>query len=403
MTSETPQATAPAAVVVTRILVADDEEPIRNLLSKALGKLGFEVTLAEDGVEALSLWRSDYFSAVILDIRMPGKDGVEVMETIRQSDQAVPIIFITGNPDLNSARRAIVSGATDYLLKPFDIVELRSRVTRAIEALELRRENERQHEELQRQHEELERRYAKILTLENKRAQLFHLLVGEMCEPLTELKFQLELVTSGLVGEVSSELKDLLEAAGRDVQRLWKITRDLFDLHMLEAGNLYQGSNTTFGLVEALEEGAHSGHLLCLHTDKGEVRVAVEPDFEVEHNRDLIVRAVASLVCVLVEFSPRGAVTRVDGQQDDAGGFSIRISSDSVPVGLDAWQDGFLGGVEALAEAGLSAPGCLGLPLARQITEVVGGEFLVDVNENSAAEQTCYRIVLTMRLPGGVL
>ncbi len=388
MTSDTPRSESLEAAGPTCVLVADDEEPIRNLLRMSLEKLGFEVSLAKDGVEALELWAPNRFSAIILDVRMPGKDGVEVMEAIRQQDQEVPILFITGNPDLDSARRAIIAGASDYLLKPFDIVELRSRVTRAIDGLNLRRENALQQREL-------EERYAKILALEKKRAQLFQLLVGEMCEPLTDLKFQLEVVASGVLAPVVPEVKELIEGASQDVQRLWKITRDLFDMHMLENGNLYQSAEI-FQMRPALEEAGRTGRWLSRRKDAGEVVVEVEPDFELESNRDLLVRAVASLVCSLIELSPPGVVTAVNGCET-LDGFEISVSSDSVPVSREVWEEGFSGFSEQLAQAGLSGPACLGLPLARQITEVMGGTFQVESragSESSAAHEVRFMLVL---------
>ena len=113
-----------------RILVADDEKTICELLTEALRPLGHEILSAADGLEALRLIEQESPGVVILDIAMPALDGYGVLDRIR-SIGAVPRIFVlmlTGRTNLEELERGLQSGADDYLVKPFQLRELVARV-----------------------------------------------------------------------------------------------------------------------------------------------------------------------------------------------------------------------------------------------------------------------------------
>ena len=102
-----------------RIMVVDDEEVIRDLLREILSTGGYEVETVEDGREALHLLASESFNLMIVDIVMPGVDGIEVLATAKQIAEHIPVIMMTGYPSLETAERLANLGATDYLTKPF--------------------------------------------------------------------------------------------------------------------------------------------------------------------------------------------------------------------------------------------------------------------------------------------
>ena len=109
------------------ILVVDDEEPIRKLLSANLSVRGYAVATAPDGPTALSFLEKQEPDLVILDITMPGLDGFQVLEMIRQRSN-VPVIMLTAKDDVTCIRRALQVGADDYVTKPFSIMVLLARV-----------------------------------------------------------------------------------------------------------------------------------------------------------------------------------------------------------------------------------------------------------------------------------
>ena len=102
------------------ILVVDDEEPVRDVLCEYLESQGFGVQAAPDGETALAALGRHRPDLVLLDVRMPGLDGVEVLRRIRHAAPHVPVIMVTANESVGLAREMLELGAFDYVAKPFD-------------------------------------------------------------------------------------------------------------------------------------------------------------------------------------------------------------------------------------------------------------------------------------------
>lgn len=113
-----------------KIFVVEDEENIRNLIEAYLKKEGYFVITAKDGDEAIEKWEENLVDIIIMDIMMPGYDGYEVLEYIRQESK-VPVIFLTAKRELEDRIKGFETGADDYLTKPFSMKELVMR-TKAI-------------------------------------------------------------------------------------------------------------------------------------------------------------------------------------------------------------------------------------------------------------------------------
>ena len=118
---------------MVNILVVDDEEPFRRLLKNELTRKGYAVSVAADGGEALRLMSNNAFDAVLLDVVMPGMDGLSLMKTLREDPSAPPIIVLTGKATVETAVEAMKNGAYDYLTKPYKLDELLIVVDRACE------------------------------------------------------------------------------------------------------------------------------------------------------------------------------------------------------------------------------------------------------------------------------
>jgi DNA-binding NtrC family response regulator len=120
-----------------RILVVDDERDMRWLLMRVLRDQGFEVVTAEDGQAALEQISHEAPDVVLLDLKMPGLDGIQVLEQVKAMEPHVPVVIVTAYGDLPSAIQAMRLGAYDYLTKPFDHDEMLFTVGRALEKKEL--------------------------------------------------------------------------------------------------------------------------------------------------------------------------------------------------------------------------------------------------------------------------
>jgi two-component system response regulator MprA len=110
-----------------RVLVVDDDPAVRSAIARAL-RVDYEVDEASDGSEALSQHGSSAADAIVLDLLMPGIDGLEVCRTLRHRDDAVPILVVTARDAVSDRVEGLDAGADDYLVKPFAIEELRARV-----------------------------------------------------------------------------------------------------------------------------------------------------------------------------------------------------------------------------------------------------------------------------------
>jgi two-component system, NtrC family, response regulator AtoC len=108
-----------------KVLLVDDEQDVRKSLSSFLSKLGHQVTGATSGLEGLREFHSQPFDLLITDIRMPGMDGLELLQRIKEIEHsAVDVIVITGHGDMDNAIKALKYGAFDYLQKPINVREL---------------------------------------------------------------------------------------------------------------------------------------------------------------------------------------------------------------------------------------------------------------------------------------
>lgn len=106
---------------LNKILVADDEESMRWVLSKALKRKGFSVDLARDGDEALGLIQSNAYDLAILDIKMPGISGLELLDRVRELKNEPIVVIMTAEASMKNAVEAMKRGAYDYITKPFDL------------------------------------------------------------------------------------------------------------------------------------------------------------------------------------------------------------------------------------------------------------------------------------------
>jgi DNA-binding NtrC family response regulator len=115
------------------VLVVDDEEPFRRLLKKELTRKGYAVEVAPDGSEALRLLRDRSFDVILLDVVMPGVDGISLMKKLKEDSGSPSIIVLTGKATVETAVEAMKNGAFDYLTKPYKLDELVIVVDRAYE------------------------------------------------------------------------------------------------------------------------------------------------------------------------------------------------------------------------------------------------------------------------------
>jgi DNA-binding NtrC family response regulator len=123
-----------------RILLVDDEPAILSLLREALTQWGYQVTAVGSAADALAATRTQAFDAALTDVRMPDMSGLDLLREIKQRDESIEVVIMTGYPTIASAVEALKEGAFDYLSKPLMLDELRHLMQRLMERRFLRRE-----------------------------------------------------------------------------------------------------------------------------------------------------------------------------------------------------------------------------------------------------------------------
>lgn len=115
-----------------RVLVVEDDEQLRRLLTRSLSAFGYDVAGVVNGREALEALGGTEYDVIVSDIAMPELDGIQLLRAIREYDTEVPVVLVTGAPDVATAMQAVRLGALVYLAKPVDLDELQQVIARAV-------------------------------------------------------------------------------------------------------------------------------------------------------------------------------------------------------------------------------------------------------------------------------
>ncbi|GAU09235.1 response regulator [Desulfoplanes formicivorans] len=114
-----------------RVLIVDDEPDLLETMVKRLNRRGLEVTGVDNGEKCLEYLRTNKTDVVVLDVKMPGRDGLEILEEIRKMHPFVQVLMLTGHASVRSGERGMALGAFDYMMKPVSIDELLEKIRQA--------------------------------------------------------------------------------------------------------------------------------------------------------------------------------------------------------------------------------------------------------------------------------
>jgi len=153
------------------VFVIDDEPSVRRSLSRLLKAAGYDVEVFASAQDFLRHESDDELACLVLDVKMPGLNGLELQEALTAANRHVPIIFVTGHGDIPTSVRAMRGGATDFLSKPFDADNLIAAIERALETA-----RKQQKEEAERR--AIEQRLAELTPREQE--VLRHVITGEL-------------------------------------------------------------------------------------------------------------------------------------------------------------------------------------------------------------------------------
>jgi len=111
-----------------RILIVDDEQHLTDVLYKSLKEEGYSVDIAQDGTEGLEFARMNVYDVIVLDIMLPGMDGINILNTIRNEGISTPVLMLTAKDTTEDKVKGLDTGADDYMTKPFELSEFMARI-----------------------------------------------------------------------------------------------------------------------------------------------------------------------------------------------------------------------------------------------------------------------------------
>jgi DNA-binding NtrC family response regulator len=120
----------------TKVLLVDDEVEFASALSERLQMRNYDVRTASNGLEAMALFHESPPDVVLLDLRIPGMDGLEILSNIKKFDPSIEVLMLTGHGDRESVQKGMQTGALEYIMKPIDIDELTSKINKAMKKRE---------------------------------------------------------------------------------------------------------------------------------------------------------------------------------------------------------------------------------------------------------------------------
>jgi len=286
-----------------RILVVDDDALTRRSLRAMLERAYYQVETVDGGAEALGLLASYKPDLILLDIQMPGMDGLEVCRQIRElpNGDLLPIIFLTGDerPDIHSL--AFQVKGDDFLRKPVLSAELVVRIRSLMR--------------LKRLQAEIQAERDTLLDLQKQREQIFEFIVHDLKNPLSAIQAGLQLLDEREDGAAISQtqlrrLRDTSEYMGRMIQNILDIGRGEqvgLELHKTRIP-LRHWIPSVLKEVESL--ALSRGHALAWHCP---------PDLEIEADQEFLRRLLLNLLDNALKYSAPGCRTRLEAQRTEGG------------------------------------------------------------------------------------
>ncbi len=354
------------------ILVVDDDESMRDSCTQILTKDGYQAESAKDGASGLEQIKEKKPDLVLIDLKMPGINGLELLEKTREIDPNIIAVVITGYATVESAVEAMKIGAYDFLPKPFTPDELRIIIKRGLEKRKLIHETE----SLRRE---------KKLMEENFITMVSH----QLRSPLVAILQYFEVILGGMVGEVSEKQKEMIRKAQSRLENLMNLINDWLDVARLDSGQIIEKlkplslKKIIESLLEEMQPLAQEKDIyLELMPSSGNENVMGDEESLKQVFSNLLTNAIRynkpkGKVKISIKENGNFIITEVQ----DTG---IGISKDHLPFIFDQFYR-----VKRTEDQKIKGTG-LGLSIAKKIVEAHGGSIQVSSEEGQGSTFTVF-------------
>jgi len=272
-----------------RILIVDDEADIAAILKLHLEDFGYVTAWAGNGQAALQMLKDKGFSLVLMDVKMPGMNGVEVLKQISESGLDVAVIMMTAHGSEDLVVECMTSGAVDYISKPFSLDDTLQRVDRAVANRRMLLSKKR---------------------LEQEKEDFLYMLSHDLKNPITAVIGSIDIMREGRLGPVNTEQVEYLQSAIDSCNEVVAMIDNLLDVQRFETGRMpvvlrpHSPADIAAAAVERFSKAAeYEGVELALETDGDTTEIAVD--------RNLIYRVFANLLVNAIKFTPEGGNIKV--------------------------------------------------------------------------------------------
>ncbi len=353
-----------------RILVVDDEPGIREGCRRALTPHGYSIQTAENGEEGLQFIQSGEFDLALVDVMMPGMNGIDLITLIHEYDPEIVCIIITGYATVELAVTAIKQGAYDFLTKPFTTDDLLLVVNQGLERRRLSLEAKRL-QTIEAEAQNLAEEKARLEELDQAKIAFIRLVTHELQAPISAISTYLDLILNEYIP--SERQREYLERAQQRAQEQLKLISDL-----LEFGRLKEIKTTKKAEQVQVDAELHKviSELEPLATGNNiKLSVDISGDLEpVFMPPDQVKSIWTNLLSNAIKFTPLGGTVFIQLHKRESTIYG-KVQDNGIGIPANAKDKIFSEFFRAQNAKDLNIPGTgLGLAIVKQIINKVGGD-----------------------------
>ncbi|MBE9502552.1 MAG: response regulator [Proteobacteria bacterium] len=353
-----------------KILIVDDEERLRDSMKKMLEMDCFSVSTAENGHDALEQLVTKPFDLAIVDLIMPGTDGMWLIDKVNQRQLDVGIIVATGHGSLETAVKTMKMGVWEFIQKPVDYEMIKIVIKRSLDRIYTLREKKALDKKMVLQNEELRTANEKLLELDQLKNNFLSKAAHELRSPLTVLTCSMEIMKEDLMSNELENLEAYLDNALTFTKNMSNMISNMLDINLIVSGNIKVQVNST-DIGEVIRETAAGTKALL---EKKEIALALkipenlgEPSF----SKERISQVLVNLIVNASKFTDKGGQIEIAVKDNDS---DITVTVKDTGCGIPPEDIDFI--FEEFFQAGNGEKQGVGLGLAicRKIMEAHNGK-----------------------------